>query len=78
MGKEVKDDPQLQSSIRAFLELGNLRNQLVHENFAVFPLEKTSGEIYQLYQVALFFVEIFPNKLYAYAQRVASEPSEEL
>ena len=61
MGERVSGDSNLDSCIRAFLELGSLRNQLVHQNFSIFPLEKTVDEIYDLYQRALIFVEEFQN-----------------
>lgn len=63
MTTSVKNDLQLDKAIKAFLELGNLRNQLVHQDYATFPLEKTSNEIYQLYLDALYFVDTFPEYL---------------
>lgn len=63
MTASVKTDLKLDQSIKAFLELGNLRNLLVHQDYATFPLEKTSDEIYQLYLDALYFVEAFPERL---------------
>jgi len=60
--QELKNTELLQASA-AFLELGDLRNLLVHENFASYPLEKTADEIYQLYSVALKFVIYIENKL---------------
>lgn len=63
----VKNDLKLEEAIKAFLELGNLRNQLVHQDYATLPLEKTSNEIYQLYQEALHFVDSFPVYLDQFA-----------
>ena len=63
MTDQVDNNTELEASIRAFLELGNLRNQLAHRNLANFPLEKTADEIYELYQNALTFVEVFPQRL---------------
>ena len=63
MGIRVKDSGDLQSSIRAFLEVGNERNKLVHQDYATFPMEKTLEEIYRLYQRALPFIECLPNAL---------------
>lgn len=57
MGESVKVSEELRVSIRAFLEIGNERNKLVHQDFASFSLEKTLDEIYFLYQRALFFVD---------------------
>jgi hypothetical protein len=59
----VEKDPDLKESIRAFLELGSLRNQLVHQNYSIFPLEKTADEIYHLYTIAIRFVEFIPKSL---------------
>ncbi len=61
--ESVDNDPDLKESVRAFLELGNLRNQLVHQNYANFPLEKTSDEIYALYNIAIKFVRFIPESL---------------
>lgn len=56
MKEEIKQDENLKTAERAFLELGSLRNQLVHQNFAVFPLDKTTEEVFQLYQSACRYV----------------------
>jgi hypothetical protein len=47
----------LKSSVEAFLELGFLRNCLVHQNFAGYVFEKTNEEVYALYQRASVFVD---------------------
>jgi hypothetical protein len=41
-------DDELRNDSRAFVELGRLRNQLVHGNYLAFTLEKTSDEILDL------------------------------
>ena len=58
---KVKQSDETKLSIEAFLEIGNERNKLVHQNFATFPLEKTLDEIYQLYQRATLFIESLPQ-----------------
>jgi hypothetical protein len=63
MEDRVKKAPELQLAIAAFLELGNERNLLVHENYATFPMEKTLEEVYALYQRALPFVCAIPEAL---------------
>lgn len=60
---EVKEQEALNESVAAFLELGEMRNKLAHLNFALFPIDKTSEEIYQLYQRALVFLEYMKNSL---------------
>ena len=57
MVERVKASDDLRGSIRAFLELGNERNKLVHQDFASFALDKTLDEIYGLYRQSLLFVE---------------------
>jgi RiboL-PSP-HEPN len=63
MSELVKGSEEMQRSVRAFLELGNERNRLVHQDFATFSMEKTLDEIYRLYQSALMFVDALPTEL---------------
>jgi hypothetical protein len=63
MGDRTRESDALRESVRAFLEVGNERNRLVHSDFASFPLEKTTEEIYELFQKALLFVDILPKAL---------------
>jgi hypothetical protein len=60
-------DQGLSEGIRAFMELGRLRNQLVHGNFAVFEIEKTPGEIYDIYRKAIVFLCELPIALREHA-----------
>lgn len=55
--EDVRTRPELAGSIEAFLELGETRNKLAHLNFASFPIEKTSDEVYALFQKGLKFIE---------------------
>lgn len=59
----VQSNQELDAAIKAFLELGNLRNRLVHRDYATFPMDKTVDEIYKLYKSALGFVEALPASL---------------
>jgi RiboL-PSP-HEPN len=59
----VKADADLKDALAAFLELGSLRNELVHKNFAAFPFEKTTEEVYALYQRAESFVLFVETKM---------------
>lgn len=71
MKAEVRNDAQLDESIRAFLKLGNSRNELVHGNFALYALQDTADEIYKNYKKATFFINVLPRKLreYSHTQR---------
>ncbi|MEK6324548.1 MAG: HEPN domain-containing protein [Acidobacteriota bacterium] len=70
---ELKGEDLAQAAA-AFLELGDLRNLLVHENFASYPLEMTSDEVYGLYVAALKFVTYIEVKLNP--MPVVASPSE--
>ena len=61
MGARVRASLEMQASIKAFLELGNERNRLVHQNYATFPMEKTLDEVYMLYKHSRAFVEALPD-----------------
>ena len=61
--KTVKEDEELKFAIDAFLEIGNARNELIHEDFAAFDLNKTSEEVYDLYRRASIFVDWFPGAI---------------
>jgi hypothetical protein len=73
MKRIVKEDEALDKSVRAFLELGRDRNRLVHQDFVSFSMEKTSDEIYQLYQFALKFVEKVPAALREFSNNQEKE-----
>jgi hypothetical protein len=57
MKQRVNASEDLDNSIKAFLEIGNERNRLLHQDYATFPLEKTMDEIYQLYKTASLFLQ---------------------
>jgi hypothetical protein len=63
MKELVQQSDGLRDSIKAFMEIGNTRNRLIHQDYATFPLDKTMEEIFQLYQKALLFVESMPVML---------------
>ena len=75
IGTELKQEcsaAALKTAVDAFLELGNLRNELVHQNFAGYAFEKTTKEVYELYNTASKFVNLVAAKL------TQSPPIEEL
>jgi len=70
-GKEFKNkfdsqkNEKIENYIKSFIELGRLRNELVHKNFINYTLEKTTKEIKELfdnsYQFTIFFQESLNN-----------------
>lgn len=63
MRQRVREDRSLDESVKAFLEIGNLRNQMVHESYADFQLNKTVAEVYSLYTSGARFVDDFPDAI---------------
>ena len=57
--RAIDEDAELDKSLKSFLELGNYRNRLIHNDFVTFQLDKSLEEIYQLYEEASRFVEWF-------------------
>lgn len=56
ISSEIKEGIDLQKYVKAFIELGRERNQMVHENFLEYNLEKTFDEIVALHYDALEFI----------------------
>lgn len=54
--QNIRGDEALKKSVSDFLELGQLRNRLIHENFVTFYIDKTTDEVYNLYKSAEIFV----------------------
>jgi arsenate reductase-like glutaredoxin family protein len=73
MKSEIKDDKNLEASIKSFLELGELRNLLVHQNYAEYPIEKTQEEIFEMYRKAVLFVRVLPSKLREFSRNANQE-----
>ncbi|WP_329328445.1 HEPN domain-containing protein [Streptomyces mirabilis] len=63
MGKYCKENPEFEDSIAGFMEIGSLRNQLVHNNYAGFSLQKTLRDVYKLYERGDAFVQSLPTVL---------------
>lgn len=57
----VGQDDRLSKSIRDFLEIGSLRNQLVHGDYAAFTVEKTAKDLFDQHVSALTFVGQLPS-----------------
>ena len=75
MKQRVQEDRNLDESVKAFLEIGNLRNQMVHEDYADFQLNKTVEDVYSLYTRAARFVDEFPDAIRQFIGRQNSIPN---
>lgn len=63
MADKVRAEDDFEAAVRAFLELGNLRNEMVHDNFAAYALTKTADEVHELCEKARAFVDQLPTLL---------------
>ncbi|MCL2283189.1 MAG: HEPN domain-containing protein [Fibromonadales bacterium] len=54
---KINEKDNILGSTKAFLEIGHFRNELVHNDFARYQLEKTTEEIYNLFRQAEKFIE---------------------
>ena len=66
MVEKVRNDEGLRESIKAFIDLENLRNNLVHGNYAAFQLDQSVDDVLNLYEKAVGFVERFPEEIREY------------
>lgn len=58
----ISQDDALKEQMKAFLQIGNERNKMVHENFLVYNLEKTFDEIILLNEKAEKFVDFLKKE----------------
>lgn len=63
MEAKVKNDPDLDDAVKAFLELGRLRNELAHEDYVTFSIPKTPREVLDRYHDAARFTNWFAGEL---------------
>lgn len=59
--KCVNSDSDLEDSVRSFLQVGSLRNSMVHQNFATYVLDRTVGEVLELFNSGAAFVDALPR-----------------
>lgn len=64
--KDVKENENIEKSIKDFLDIGKTRNELAHLNFANIELDKTAEEVYAQFRQALMFLDYFKNKLFGF------------
>lgn len=70
MTEKVKHDDLLKESVKSFLLIGDLRNQLVHNNYTSYSLQLTDDEVYSNYEKALTFVNSLKDCFQEYKRSV--------
>lgn len=63
VSKEISNDDGLCRAAKDFLEIGNMRNCIVHQNYAAYVTDKSSEEIFSLFKSARQFVSFVEAKL---------------
>lgn len=58
-------EQNIENNIKDFLELGKIRNELVHQNFTLYTTDKTIQEIIELFNSAYRFLDFFKQELEA-------------
>lgn len=56
-------DPDFKVSVVSFLEIGQMRNKIVHNNFVRFDVDKTPDDVFSLYMKALPFIDYMRREL---------------
>lgn len=69
--KWMQEHERNTEAVLAFLEIGSLRNLLVHQDFADFALDKSVADVYMLYQRANPLVQSIIDPLYDESTSVA-------
>lgn len=59
--KIIQSNEDLSTGMRDFLEIGRLRNHLIHKNIATQFVDKTAAELYTKYQSATLFISFLQN-----------------
>lgn len=63
MQQRMRSEPELADGVKAFLEIGALRNDMVHSDFGSYSLDMTADEIMSLHRRAWRFVKAVPQLL---------------
>jgi hypothetical protein len=61
--REIDGSAELTRAAQAFIELGSIRNRIVHQNYAAFIGNKSSEEVFVLFQRAEEFIAFIESKL---------------
>ena len=70
---DMDNTEDLKEGSRAFLQLGALRNELVHGNFETAPMDLTMDEILERHEAAKVFLEYLEHQLMSVACGRAEE-----
>ena len=66
MQAKLENNSEYKDRVKAFLELGKMRNEIVHENLATFNLGKNADEIFSLYRDSQLFLDMIDTEIRLY------------
>lgn len=70
----ISADDDLRQAAGSFIRLGNLRNKLVHRDFAGYSMNETANDIYCWYREAIIFVDWVPSALRSCINEIQVDP----
>ncbi|MGW3713603.1 HEPN domain-containing protein [Streptomyces albogriseolus] len=70
---KISEQEDLSAGLKAFLEVGSVRNNLVHNNYADVTISYTLNEVHKLYTTGCKFVDALPSLLRMELEAVQSD-----
>ncbi|WP_159002173.1 HEPN domain-containing protein [Streptomyces sp. NRRL B-3229] len=70
---KISEEEDLSGGLKAFLEVGSVRNNLVHNNYADVTISYTLAEVHKLYTTGCKFVDALPSLLRIEVETVQSD-----
>jgi hypothetical protein len=75
---KLKTDLGSHAAMKAFLELGDMRNVLVHQNYVQVEVSKTPEELVKQFRVALNFLDFLNESLFPAPPLATEAPSTDI
>ena len=70
---KVNKDEKLDRSIKNFLFIGKYRNNLVHNNYILFSVDATAGEVMEKLMDSIYFIETLPSIFEEFENSIQTE-----
>ena len=74
--RSLEEDSSLETSMRDFVSLGRIRNELVHQDYAGYSLDSTADEMLQKFHSAVGFVDWFEGAIAVACAKGETSPPE--
>ncbi len=60
MTRKIRNDEKLEKGIKSFMEIGQLRNSMLHDDYGSFQIEKNPEEVFTSFLEAQYFLHSLP------------------